>query len=222
MNILDLDDLTRQKVILELNDIADIILLERTHPELRDWINQHDIYRRWERKHLGKTDKWRLLLLQEIALKSTGGYQFQDLEKHLTVNIELVHLIPSGDNYRTTFIIRKNPEFEPFVNDVRRKYKHYLRSDLRVDRETDDTIIMKGLCRRNKLNGFYFMYDLLRMGFEYIPERDLQGNFAEARNVRSQCTLPLTHCCNKCGQQFCSDEQCSEWVNHLGKCFLQK
>ncbi len=117
MNIIDLDEYTREKFILALPDVADIIVLERTHSELRDWINAADIYRRWERKHLGKTDKWRILLHQELAVKQLNNMFF----KHVAYKMSL--MVQRAENWYRVILNRFNnapmchlAKFRPSLN----------------------------------------------------------------------------------------------------------
>jgi hypothetical protein len=207
MNVLDLPDLARETFILALEDVADIIMLERTNRELRDWITQHDIYRRWERKHLGKTDKWRLLLLQELGFKGANELKF----KHdgIEVDIETVDL-QRGRHFRLTVTRDIDASFE----EVFTKWTHYLRGATHPVDVTRQSAQSLARSHANHNGLYYFAYDLLRIGYQFVLFTDVQGIFDSERLIRSQCTLPLTHQCSSCSTKFCNDSECSEWVNH--------
>jgi hypothetical protein len=213
--LLGLDDDTREQYILALPDIADVITLERTHPEFRDWIQTHDIYHRWERKHLGKTDKWRTLLFQELGVKRKHVMFF----KHVAYSMS-VHIENKNGKFTTIFNLINMAHTGPFL-EIEKKFRHYLHTMLwlsanlptvRQKRATvDDT-------HGASIGFYYFMYDLLRFGFQYISDVNMNGGYDAERLIREpigehQCNQG-DYQCSECAVQFCGDAACPDWVGH--------
>jgi hypothetical protein len=212
MNLLNLDDLSREKFILAL---PDIIVLEHTNRELRDWINRQDIYRRWERKHWGKTDKWRLLLLQEIAIKRKLDMYFKHTEYRMSLGIE------ERNDGRFRIIFNRynmSPQLDASVEDIRQKFKHYVHLELEQGTNLPSVRQYRAqiaVVPTSSRALYYFMYDLLRYGFEFVTNLDLDGYTTDGRFIRCHQVGEKTHQCSECAQKFCSDEKCPEWVDHL-------
>ncbi len=189
MNLLDLHEDAREKFILALSDVADIIVLERTNAELRDWIRDSDIYRRWERKHFGKTDKWRILLLQEFGIKRKQILIFRFKINVLSVSVSM------GIATYTIILTRADlgHENDALFDEIRRKFKHYVRGYVLGPME--DLENWKSIPPFNTTTSiglYYFMYDLLRLGFEYEQTGDMEGNVFEGgeRLIRSSVEGP--------------------------------
>jgi len=215
MNILDLDDYSREKFILNLPDVADIIVLEHTNRELRDWINENDIYRRWERKHLGKTDKWRILLLQELGVKGRQSLFFEHKADNMSVTVQ----INVRDQYLSYYTVILNRfDLSRSADTVALKYRHYLHDDLAFFTRQEDSEQRRSritVSHTTRIGMYYFMYDILRLGFEYGQNLDMGGDYVDNRFIRFRCTDGLpTHKCSHCQQEFCGKTDCPEWLNH--------
>ncbi len=220
MNLLDLDDLSRETFILNLPDVSDIIILERTNRELRDWITHHDIYRKWERKHFGKTDKWRILLLQELGVKQCQRFKFLHTASKISVAIQTVTDDDSGieETWSYLGIRQRSPEFQSIFVSLIQKYGHFFQKNVKASiREANNNIgsgqfhILLGhftLNEQNSVKLYNFMYSLLAFGLEYTVEGDNNVRF-----VRGQITP--THQCSNCFEEFCGiDETSEEWRKH--------
>lgn len=209
MNLLDLNQDARERFILKLPDVADIIALEQTNHELREWIQKSGIYHRWEKKHLGKTDKWRILLSQELGVKGKRYMYFKHVKFNMSINFSI-----EGGRCKITLVCRGSQR--PF-DDIRQKIRHYYHLDVHLNHNAQGIqqyFVTYEDTHATSIANYYFLYDLLAYGFEYGSEVDMRGNYESERLIRCRLGQPISHKCNLCDAQFCSNSDCPDWIEH--------
>jgi len=227
IRLLQLPDLVREEIVLKLPSIADVIILEHTNHELRDWLKERRIYKKWERKHFGKTDKWRMLLFQLLAVQ-----QIRRLIFVYEVSTRIRVYAGAAGQYIIDFesVDYQNPKHKEIMITAVKRFASYTNQGFEDEIERDpnaevhwhDVIEFQGV----SVKMYYYMYDLLRLGFMYLDEFDM-GEFEveSPRLVRCklgdgqgpspslhQCT-EFTQMCSNCKTQFCGKE-CESWLRH--------